>query len=168
MISQKVLKSINFQIRGIILGFFCLSQVAALGQTAVVSAFNEPSGTNGSISYSVGQSFTLTGSGNDGTIINGIQQPFTIYTLGVIDENIGADISVFPNPTSKELVLKTEKAETGSMSYFLYDLNGKLIQTLPVTGSETLIDMNNMNAATYLLEVNHKGKSIKSFRIIKN
>lgn len=60
------------------------------------------------------------------------------------------------------------------MSYKLYDMNGKFLQSEKITGKQTNIVMSNLVPATYFVKVilNTQGianqQEIKTFKIIKN
>lgn len=47
-------------------------------------------------------------------------------------------------------------------------MNGKLLQTVKATGSETRIETNNLIPANYFVKVTENQKEIKVFKIIKN
>jgi hypothetical protein len=161
-------KSKSYQASIIILVFLLFGYISSFCQTAIVSTFNEVSNSTGKVSYSVGQSYTLQGTGSNGKIVNGIQQPFNIYTLGVDEVSPAVNISIFPNPTCKELILKADEDKISKMSYSLYDMNGTLIDSKQLWNSETLIQMSGLQVATYLLKVMDSGKIIKTFKVIKN
>ena len=160
-------KSKFFQFSVILLLFICLGYTTGFSQSAFVSTYNESSGSNGKVSYTIGQSYTIKGIGSNGETVNGIQQPFSIYTLGVDDASLDIDVTIFPNPTYKELILKTGDSEMGNFSFSLYDMNGVLIKTKQIRNSETLIQMSGLQAATYMLNVMNSGKIVKSFKVIK-
>ena len=130
------------------------------------------SGTGGSVSYSVGQVFNTTAFGTNGSVSEGVQQPFEISVLSGVDIT-GIDLyyAVYPNPTSGKLTLKLDASTTPdirSMSYQLYDVNGKMLQNDRLTEYETSIEMSNFNSATYFLKVTKNNKEVKLFKIIKN
>lgn len=157
----------HFLFSALIFALLCFGNIAVFCQTAFVSTFNQSSGSNGKVSFTVGQSYTLKGTGSNGETINGIQQPYSIYTLGVDDAGFSLEISVFPNPVCDELILKTKDIELKNLSFTLYDLNGIPIETKGIMDSETLIQMDGLQAATYFLKVMNKDKSVKSFKVIK-
>lgn len=151
-----------------VLFVLCFWHSSVMAQAAFVSAQDEASGTNGKVDFSLGQSFTLRATGDNGTTINGIQQPFSIYTLGVEDEVANISVSVFPNPVTRGLVLKTPAGLKGKTEYALSGINGNILCSGPCLETETRIDMSEFTAATYVLTVFNKGKNIKSFTIIKH
>lgn len=143
--------------------------LAALqAQDAVPAAGGDASGSGGSVSYSVGQVAYTTNS-ND-MIIQGVQQPYEISTITGLEEapGIALLVSVYPNPTTHLLTLKTGSGETGHLSYHLFDIHGKLLKYRKITSSLTDIAMDDLVSATYLLIVTEEDKAVKIFKIIKH
>ena len=91
---------------------FCFS-VNLSAQQAVVSAGAEAEGSGGTASFSIGQVFYNVSSGNNGYIVQGVQQPYEISVISSIHdaENIKLTTSVFPNPVSEFLTLKIKDAD---------------------------------------------------------
>ena len=125
---------------------------------------------NGSVSYSVGQVFYTTAFSTNGSISEGVQQPFEISVLSGLEDVSGIDLfySVYPNPTSGKLTLKIEKIEPNQFAYQLFDINGKLLINDRLKESETHIEMTKFVLSTYFLKVTKDNKEVKLFKIIKN
>lgn len=126
------------------------------------------SGTGGSASYSVGQVVYTTNTGTNGTVAQGVQQPYEISIVTELEEAKGIDLSItaFPNPTTDYITLKTDNID--NLSFHLYDINGKMIQESEIKISETKISMTEIPPAIYFLKVTDNGKEIKIFKIVKN
>ena len=80
-------------------------------QTAIPATGGNVSGTGGSVSYSVGQVvYTTNTGGANGSVAQGVQQPFEISVVTGIDEANGITLqcSAYPNPTTDFLKLKVE------------------------------------------------------------
>ena len=139
-------------------------------QEAVPATGGEASGTGGSASYSVGQTVYSTHTGTNGSVAEGVQQPFEISIVTEIEEakNINLECTVYPNPTTEFLMLKVESYKAENLSYQLYDMNGKLLERRKLTGNETEIKMQHLVPAIYFLKVTNNNKEIKIFKIIKN
>jgi len=90
----------------------------------------------------------------------GIPDFWKVYQNLKIEEQNQEIFSIYPNPTSKYIHLKTNKKE---FIISMYESSGKLIKQISNT---TVIDIENFNAGIYLLSINCEG-SIKSFQIIK-
>ena len=129
-------------------------------------------GSGGSSSYSVGQLVYTTNTGTNGSVAQGVQQPYEISVVTGLEEAKGINLSVsaYPNPTTDYLTLSIDASTTlsiQSMSYQLYDMNGKLLQNEKISGSQTSIVMSNLVPATYFVKVVQGNKEVKTFKIIK-
>ena len=150
---------------------FSLSVVTAQEGINVTGA--NTSGSGGSASYSVGQVFYQTHTGTNGSVAEGVQQPYEISIVTAIEEANGINLSVsaYPNPVADYLTLEVNVSTTlnaQSMSYQLYDMNGQLLQNEKITIKQTSIMMNHLVPATYFVKVLEGTKEIKTFKIIKN
>ncbi len=142
-------------------------------QTSINATGGNASGSGGSASYSVGQVVYTTHTGTNGSVAEGVQQPFEISVVTGLEEAKGISLSVtaYPNPTTDFLQLKVDastKLSIQSMSYQLYDMNGKLLQNEKITGNQTSIVMSNLVPANYFVKVIQGNKEVKTFKIIKN
>ncbi|MCK9321884.1 MAG: T9SS type A sorting domain-containing protein [Bacteroidales bacterium] len=126
-------------------------------------------GSGGSVSYSVGQLTYQTHVGTNGSVAEGVQQPFEISIITEIKEAKGINLSVsaYPNPTTDYLQLKVESEKLKDLSYQLYDISGKLLQSEKITGSQTSIVMSNLLPSTYFVKVTERNKEVKTFKIVK-
>jgi Secretion system C-terminal sorting domain len=139
-------------------------------QQAIPVAGGNASGSGGSVSYSVGQVVYTTNTGTNGSVAQGVQQPFEISVITGLEQAnwINVICSVYPNPTADFLTLKVENYDKENLSYQLYDINGKLLENKKLNGTETGIVMSNLVPATYFLKVTQNTKEVKIFKIIKS
>lgn len=141
-------------------------------QTSLNATGGDAAGSGGSVSYSLGQMLYHTHAGNNGSVSNGVQQPYEILTVtGIEDEAINLTVLAYPNPTADNITLHmgtSAELNTQSMSYQLYDMSGNLLQTEKITGLQTNINMGNLVSAIYIVKVLEGNKEIKTFEIIKN
>ena len=136
-------------------------------QETVTAAGGEATGTGGTASYSVGQVVYTTNTGTNGSVAQGVQQPYEISVITGINETaINLEMIVYPNPTKNYLTLKVE--DNVNLSYQLYDLQGKVIEDKKVTADNTTIKMEALPKATYFLKVTDNNKTVKTFKVIKN
>jgi len=81
------------------------------GQETIPATGGNATSIGGSVSYTVGQVTYNTFSGTNGTIAQGVQQPYEISVVTAIrnTEEINLECLVYPNPTSGlvKLVLKS-------------------------------------------------------------
>ena len=139
-------------------------------QESVNATGGNASGSGGSASYSVGQVAYQTHTGTNGSVSEGVQQPFEISVVTAIEEAKGINLSftAYPNPTTDYLTLEVKEFELSNLHFQLYDINGKLLQNEKITGNQTSIVMSNLVPATYFVKVVQENKEVKTFKIIKN
>lgn len=139
------------------------------GQESFTATGENIIGSRGSISYSVGQFANIAQVGSNGSISEGVQQPFEIsVTLGLEEaKGIKLQCTVFPNPTTKNVTLLIENYDIVNMSYLIFDLNGRNISNNKISSNETLISMENLPATTYFIKIMNINKELKTFKIIK-
>ena len=138
-------------------------------QETILSASGNASGNTGTVSYSVGQIAYLTKSGTDGTITEGVQQPYEILIpTGIeVEKGITLECLLYPNPANRYVKLKIEKHDLNNLSYQLYNMNGMLLQNIKIESEETFIPMEDLVKATYVLIITENGKTLKTFQVIK-
>jgi len=147
-----------------------LSGMLLIAQEAILTTGGDASGSGGSASYSVGQVMYNTHFGTNGSVAQGVQQPYEISIITGLEEtdDINLTYTVFPNPTNDILKLEVEKYDNHNLSYQLYTMNGELMVSKKLTGNITSISMADFVRATYFLTITDKQKRIKTFKIIKN
>lgn len=139
-------------------------------QKAIVFSAGEISDADFSVSYSIGQISQETAQGTEGFLNQGVQQPFDIFSA-VLDVPEFANINViaYPNPTISFVNLSISNLEIVDASYYLFDLQGKVLKNSQINSLETIIEMGNYPVSTYFLKVQKSNGSIlKTFKIIKN
>lgn len=141
-------------------------------QEATITTGGNAFGSSGSVNYSVGQIVYKTKVGSNGSVSEGAQQTFEIMVLTAVEsaKGISLQCSAYPNPTTDFLQLKLDdsmKFKIQSISYELYDNNGKQLISESINSTETNIIMTSFISSTYFLKVIQKNKLIKSFKIIK-
>lgn len=137
-------------------------------QSIVVSGGNA-TGTGGTSNYSVGQIAYTGVPGSNAYILQGVQQPYEIITLGTNEfTEINLLITAYPNPTIDILNLVVVNDKWNDLSCTLSDISGKIVsKNLKITSSETSVSMQGLSQGIYFLTVNSSNKTIKTFKIIK-
>jgi hypothetical protein len=126
-------------------------------------------GSNGKISYSVGQVAVEINSGTNGSVLQGVQQPYEIYsTVGSEISNFNLKLIAYPNPTKDKLILSIDEFENQTFSYQLFNYNGKLLINEDCIDNISNIDLKSFPSNTYLLSIVKNQSIITTFRIIKN
>ena len=139
-------------------------------QETIPAAGGLASSSEGTISYSVGQMVYTTNIGTDGSVSQGVQQPYEISIITGLEDAAGINLesAVYPNPTSNFLYLKIESYNNEQLSYHLFNGNGKLLEDKRLTGEVTAIPMSHFVPAIYFLKVIDEQKELKTFKVIKH
>jgi hypothetical protein len=139
-------------------------------QNTITTSGGNATGTGGTVSYTVGQIASSTLSGTNGTITQGVQQPYEISVVTAIENTnvINLECIVYPNPTKGLIRLIVESMDNENLKYKLYDINGALLQDKKVESRVTEISMENLSASIYFLKVIINNKEVKVFKIVKN
>ena len=147
----------------------CVTLSFATAQNNIVASGGDATGSGGGVSYSVGQVFYIEQEGLDGKASQGLQQPYEFFTVGIEENNgIALKTLVYPNPTDSKVALRIEGNDLSNLTYQLFDLNGKLLFSEEINERETIIPMDRLPGATYLLKVINSNYELKSILIIKN
>jgi hypothetical protein len=155
-----------------ILILFCvlMTGFGAYAQSAVSASGGESSGSGGSASYTVGQTFYSANVGTSGQISEGVQQAYEIYDVTEVQNPISTNISLsaFPNPTNDFLTLHIDGDYIDGLDCTMYDISGKEIMQMQIGSSETSIDMQSLPSATYFVRITKGKNEVKTFKIVKN
>jgi hypothetical protein len=154
----------------IILFLCCFWTIVVLAQEAIPATGGNATGIGGSVSYTVGQIAYSTLSGTNGSVVQGVQQPFEISVVTGIEEANGIDllVSAYPNPATDFVTLKVVNYDITGLSYGLFDISGNLLENKKIEGNEITIPFGNRSPSVYFLKVTDKNKVVKTFKIIKN
>lgn len=159
----------KIKLSAVMLLIFMLSNLQA--QEITPTTGGEASGSGGSASYTVGQTVYITRTGiNGNSVAQGMQQPHEISVVASLLETKDISLSVlaYPNPTNDVLTVKIESYDIANLQYMVFDINGKLMQTVKATGQETQIYTRQLVPANYFVKILDNNKEIKVFKIIKN
>ena len=87
-------------------------------QESVNATGSNASGSGGSASYSVGQVVYTTNTGTNGSMAQGVQQPYEILVATGLEEakSINLTVSAYPNPTTDYLTLEVKDFELSNLS----------------------------------------------------
>ncbi|MCU0462515.1 MAG: T9SS type A sorting domain-containing protein [Bacteroidales bacterium] len=149
---------------------FCLIgfKFTVQAQNAIPASGGNATGS-GTVSYTAGQVVYTTNTSSNGSVAQGVQQPFEISVITGIElaKEITLVCSVYPNPATEFVKLKIKNYEVKNLRYQLYDINSSLLQDNKIVDEETEIIMSNLLPATYFLKVTDNNIAIKTFKIIK-
>lgn len=146
-----------------------LSMSLAQAQESSNASGGDAIGSGGTIAYSVGQIVYTSNTGVTGTVNQGVQHAYEIFTVGIKETALNISLTAFPNPTTDNLTLQISDYNNEKLMYQLFDMQGKQLSNGQVTAQQTQINMNGLPSATYLINViNQENKKVQSFKIVKN
>jgi hypothetical protein len=148
---------------------FCLGIANCLAQQSAVSSGGDASGSNGNISYSIGQTVYTTNSGSNGSVAQGLQQPYEISEVLASEDfsELVKDLRVFPNPTTDVLTINVVNTNDLQLDYQMIDMNGRVLIAQKNISNETNISVSSFPSAIYFLKITNQNKEVKTFKIIK-
>jgi hypothetical protein len=148
-------------------GLLCVGFAQA--QESVNASGGDATGSGGTVAYSIGQVVYTTNNGISGSVAQGVQHAYEIFTVGIKETELNISLTAYPNPTIGTLTLQISDYNNEKLAYQLFDIQGKQISNEQVTAQQTQINMNGLPSATYFIYiVNQKNKKVQSFKIIKN
>jgi len=137
-------------------------------QKAILATGSDATGSNGSLSYSVGQ-IDYYNKGSNSQIMEGVQQAYEITTLSTTETSAADknDILLYPNPFKDFVFLDFTTNDYKNSEYQLFDSSGKLLKEEKIKHSKSEFNFSSLPSAMYIIRVNKDGKNIKTFKIIK-
>lgn len=150
----------------------CFVWQGSIAQEVVLAAGGDASAASGSVAYSVGQIVYTANSTPSGSVSQGIQQAYDVSVITVTEgaEDISLSVVLYPNPTIDKLYLNIGDWDINNgeqLSYYLYSMNGALVDNELIYNKETVIFMGSLSTGVYYLRLLKDKKEIKSFKIIK-
>jgi hypothetical protein len=147
--------------------------VSIMAQSTFGITGGDVSGSNGSMSYTMGQPAVMTAyskvtnaSAKAANLREGVQQTYTIEELKIDGVQVlDFDVSVYPNPTADKITVSMGN-DVQDMNYELYSIDGKLLKKGRFQGTEQNIEMKDYVSGSYVLRLS-VGRSENSYRIVK-
>lgn len=140
----------------------------AVAQVSVNAAGGDATDSGGSIAYSLGQVIYTTNANTSGTISQGVQQAYEIYSLGISETKMNFSFSIFPNPTVDYLTLQITGYKNEILYCKVFDMQGKILISEQVSGEQTKINTAKLPASSYIIGItNQENKQLQSYKIIK-
>lgn len=99
------------------------------------------------------------------------------FTLITCPENVSVatggtktstHILISPNPTENNVRLRIEDLELKKLKYFVFDVNGKILDQGKIRNSEQIIELASFISGIYLIKIiDKKGNIISTTKVIK-
>lgn len=141
-----------------------LTTITATAQEVVSTQGDSYSNGSAKIDFTIGE--VVINSGTDGTndLTQGFHQTNWNF-LGVEDHAPSYEATVFPNPTSEVLNIRTSTFE--NVTYTLYDAQGKLVLQDKLSAEQTAIQVSQLAPGGYSLTLNNETQNLKTFKLVK-
>jgi hypothetical protein len=125
-------------------------------------------GNGESIAYSIGQIFYQKVQSGDIFISEGVQQPYELNTASILTTDYNIQISIHPNPTSENIIIRSDNMPIDEFRIRLFDLDGRVLLDRCIKELQHEIDLNYFPNASYQLIIsNSSNETILSTKIIK-
>ncbi len=144
--------------------------VFAIAQPDVIAAGGGSGQTQSAkMTYTIGQTITATGNGNNAIITQGFQQPN--YQITSTDENnFDLNVSITPNPTDGDLYIMFSNNSVinnnDKIDAEIINMNGQIIKKVPITSTRQKLDIRNYSSGVYFIKLHHN-KKFKTYKVIK-
>lgn len=136
-------------------------------QEVIASSGNHFQNENFSISWTLGETMIETFESSDMLLTQGFQQPLMIVSTMVEEPDLEFQVTAYPNPTSAHVNISTDIGQTQSLIYRVYDVQGRLISSNNLLGTETRVAFDDFQPGTYFIQIVRDEKPVKTFKIIK-
>lgn len=102
-----------------------LGLIGLQAQEAVTSTGSMASGSGGTLNYSIGQVVYTTNTGTNGSVSQGVQQPYEISVVTGLKEavEINLIVTAYPNPTIDYLTLEVKDFTLSTLRFQFYDMS---------------------------------------------
>jgi hypothetical protein len=144
---------------------FSLLATGSLSAQEVVSTQGDSySNTSASIDFTIGEVIIATESDGTNDLTQGFHQTNWNF-VGLEDFAPNYEATIFPNPTSEVLNIRTSTFE--NVTYTLYDAQGKLVLQNVLSAEQTPIQVGQLAPGSYSLILNNQTQNLKTFKLVK-
>jgi len=138
--------------------------IAVTAQEVAATQGESYSNASANIDFTIGEVIIDTGTDGTNDLTQGFHQTNWNF-LGVEDFAPDYEASIFPNPTSDVLNIRTSSFE--NVTYTLYDAQGKLVMQNILSAEQTPIQVSQLDPGSYSLTLNNETQNLKTFKLIK-
>ena len=140
------------------------SALTTTAQEVVATQGDSYSNTSTQIDFTIGEIIINTESDGVNTLTQGFHQTNWNF-IGLENHAPEYEASIFPNPTSEILNIRTSTFE--NVTYTLYDAQGKLILQGKLTQVQTPIRVGQLATGKYSLILDSQNQKLKTFKLVK-
>ena len=140
------------------------STLTTTAQEVIATQGDSYSNTSTQIDFTIGEIIINTGTNGTNELTQGFHQTNWNF-VGLENHAPDYEASIFPNPTSDILNIKTSTFE--NVTYTLYNTKGKLILQGKLTADQTPIRVGQLATGKYSLILGSKNQKLKTFKLVK-
>ena len=141
-----------------------LSTLAVTAQEVVSTQGDSYSNASGNIDFTIGEVIINTGTDGTNDLTQGFHQT-TWNFVGLEDHAPSYEATIFPNPTSEVLNIRTSTFE--NVTYTLYDAQGKLVMQDLLSAEQTPIQVSQLAPGSYSITLTNEMQNLKTFKLVK-
>ncbi len=145
--------------------FSLLATGSVSAQEVVATQGESYSNASANIDFTLGEVIIATGTDGTNDITQGFHQTNWNF-VGVEDHAPNYEATIFPNPTSDLLNIKTSTFE--NVTYSLYDAQGKLVMQDKLSVEQTPVQVSQLAPGIYSLTLNNETQNLKTFKLVKS
>ena len=146
----------------VVFSFFAVLSGSA--QEVVATQGDSYSNASANIDFTLGEVIIDTGTDGTNDLTQGFHQTNWNF-LGMEDFATNYEATIFPNPTSEVLNIRTSTFE--NVTYTLYDAQGKLVMQNILSAEQTPIQVSQLAPGSYSLTLNNETQNLKTFKLVK-
>ncbi|MDC0257770.1 T9SS type A sorting domain-containing protein [Crocinitomicaceae bacterium] len=144
--------------------FSLFASLAVTAQEVVSTQGDSYSNASGSVDFTIGEVVINTGTDGTNDITQGFHQTNWNF-VGLEDHAPSYEATIFPNPTSEVLNIRTSTFE--NVTYTLYDAQGKLVFQDILSAKQTPIQVSQLAPGNYSIILNNETQNLKTFKLVK-
>lgn len=147
---------------------FSLLSFVVNSQSSISTLGGNISNTEGSVSFTIGLLDYVNQSNTNGSIHQGVQQPFEWFTVVSVEESTFSNgVSIFPNPTRGEIIVHLNSTEN-AVNARVYDALGKFIFSQTLSSPQNRMELSALANGAYYIHLNaENGLQNEVIKIIK-
>lgn len=145
-----------------------LFNLTLFGQDAISTSGANRTTSSGSISFTVGQLNYVHLKNSGGSISQGVQHAYKVYTTNIKDIKLVNYVSLYPNPSSDQVFIDVKGNQLQNGTFKFIDNGGKLIKEGLINQDITVLDLKEFPTATYFIKIFESQTEIETFKLVKN
>ena len=137
-------------------------------QFSTLTSGGEIIGNNGIVNFSVGLPTAVLQNDTGFSIYNTPNQPYEISTLNAVEvSDSSIEVKIYPNPMSEFLFFQVNNNTGKNYNFFIRDFSGITVKKGLVNKTHQSVNVSEIKAGVYILEIADKDKTLNIYKLIK-